>query len=1123
MKHLQLFFIYVLIALASINSAHAEEDLTGMDRVYLVITTSDMTEAFTTLTNYRETEKGGSYTTHIETMAFIEANFEGVDRAEKVRNYIKDSYRNHGTRFVVLGGDADGEMENHKVPMRGLYQKYEVEGEVIAEDTSVPSDRYYAYLDGSFNSDGDEYWGEVNDGADLFPENKNLDWGYEVAVGRVAADNTEEALNHINKIIAFEAQDLPGTSILAGQKINEEPTWGGDNLDYLRVCADSTKLYDRDRTSPWTSNDIIELINSNQFSMLHHSGYSDIGTDLRLNMSDIARLHNDPIFIYSQGGYAAAIDSDNSFAEMITNKYSDGGAAAFIGSSRQAWLEPNDSASAWMHQMFQEFQCYSDYHIGVALLVADLELRHGGYSTPRRWASMSTVLIGDPAIQIYNQNSNNSPEITGFEGTIRTENDFNHGINIQANALDTDYGLHTITIFLDGNTLTSKSIDRGQSDTLSYYLQFAELEPGEHCISARADDVFGNFSPMSEKVCFTIEDTNAPIVNDVKINMHPDIQEIIVWVYDADQNVEQVECAFDNTYTTSATLILDDTDTTHWECQIPDLLLDREHQVTVQAKDKAGLLSNVSGPHMFQFQRMPFISFAHGNTMFEEVEPEIYAHIFSIEAYAEDPNGDLESVEVLLNETSYTTLPVTGDFSSFVIDFPIHQFERGEYCVSLMATDLAGNVSIPSNDICFSVQQIPPQIEDTKITISTTEKNVTSTVSDPEGGIRFVECLFNNSITIEARQIDGGFTSGTWKCSIPSNLEGNKHTVSIRSQDITDKSSETDVFNFELNRSPRLTVNVINIRTPEVAVISGYASDKDGDLERIEMRFDSSNYWVTANGTENYSFDAHLKPGKHTVTVKAVDENGNTTSMDRDFTVTATDTCTQYTATNVEHVSAGRAYTKTEMSGGYCWGTFCWGQNETTTWHAVGSDNNLGTSADSEITLSEKPAGHFSVNACPANSYTPVATIDSWDVQEGNLTITGTATDPNSDLKGITLHGDNINKSCTLEGSIFNCTVNGLADGDYVFYVTAYDAIGNTGIPSNSIDFTVGAIDNCVTATNYQHTQDGRASAGGMMNLYTYAVGSGDSLGLKGSNSYSTTTSLKETSTSYWAKVDNCN
>lgn len=925
MRHLQLFFIYAFITLASINSVHAEEDLTGMDRVYLVITTSDMTEAFTTLTNYRETEKGGSYTTHIETMAFIEANYEGVDRAEKVRNYIKGSYKNHGTRFVVLGGDADGDMENHKVPMRGLYQRYEVEGEIIAEDTSVPSDRYYAYLDGSFNSDGDEFWGEIDDG----DHGQNLDWHYDVAVGRIAADNSEEALNHINKIIAFETQNLPGVSILAGEKIYGTPTWGGDNLDRLMVCNNSEKLYDRDLESLWIRDNIITLINSDQYSQLHHSGHADVGAAFRMNIDDIPSLNNqNPMFIYTQGDYAAAVNHDDSFAEVITNGYPNNGAAAFIGSSSQTWLDQGYADSVWAHQMFQEFQYDAQYPIGVSLLIADLELRYGGYSNPGRWATLSTVLIGDPITQIYKPDTNTAPQTPIISGNTVHEEGFIK-VNISIEVLDTDYDLQTIALFLNGQPYNIQTYNRQRIGYLSHQILLSEPKSEDMCFFARANDIYGNFSPISDEVCLTTNPSRPPVIDYVKINMQPGIQEIIAWVTDQNEDVEQVTCTFDDQYSTNAIKILDDIDTTHWECQIPDLLLDREHQVTVQAKDKTNLLSDISGPHTFKFQNAP-------------------------------------------------------------------------------------------------------------------------------------ELDFN-----------------------------------------------------------------IDTSTPELAVITGAAFDINKDLYEIKLQFNSNNYLVTANGTKDFSYIANLRPGSHTVTVTVIDQNGNTNLKEKSFTVTAA--CTEIVATNAEHESAGRAYTATETTGGFCFGTFCWGQKETTTWFAIGSDNNMGTSSDSETTLSEKPAEHFSAGSCPANSYAPVVIIKEWNIQEdGRIIISGTAIDPNDDLAGVMIEGDITEVYCLTTGTLFalnpefTCIASPLAEGTYKIYANANDKLGNTG-KSATVEIKIGIPEMCITATNIQHIQESRAYAGGTMNLYAYAAGSDDSLGMLGSTYYSTATSLRETSAGYWKKVGSCN
>jgi len=67
------------------------------DREYLIITSSSMLSAFQTLADHRGAVDG--FSTHVEDIGTILSTFTGRDDAEKLKNYIKDSYLNHGTSF----------------------------------------------------------------------------------------------------------------------------------------------------------------------------------------------------------------------------------------------------------------------------------------------------------------------------------------------------------------------------------------------------------------------------------------------------------------------------------------------------------------------------------------------------------------------------------------------------------------------------------------------------------------------------------------------------------------------------------------------------------------------------------------------------------------------------------------------------------------------------------------------------------------------------------------------------------------------------------------------------------------------------------------------------------------
>ena len=74
------------------------------------------------------------------------------DTQAQIRNFVRDAYINWGIDYVLLGGDTD------VVPVRNLWYWDK-------EDASLPSDLYYACLDGNYNEDNDNWWGERFDGA----------------------------------------------------------------------------------------------------------------------------------------------------------------------------------------------------------------------------------------------------------------------------------------------------------------------------------------------------------------------------------------------------------------------------------------------------------------------------------------------------------------------------------------------------------------------------------------------------------------------------------------------------------------------------------------------------------------------------------------------------------------------------------------------------------------------------------------------------------------------------------------------------------------------------------------------------------------------------------------------
>ena len=174
---------------------------------------SDMEAAFQALTDHRESAAGGNFSTYIETIENIRSNYSGVDDAERMRNFIIDMYNNYGDAVRVAGAvTAMAPHGSQLISTRGCLAGPIFTQDGAITDSYIPADLYFGCLDGSWNNDGDNFWGESNDGIG----GGDIDWYSEVYVGRIPADNASEATEQINKIIAYETGAPPFHTLPGG-------------------------------------------------------------------------------------------------------------------------------------------------------------------------------------------------------------------------------------------------------------------------------------------------------------------------------------------------------------------------------------------------------------------------------------------------------------------------------------------------------------------------------------------------------------------------------------------------------------------------------------------------------------------------------------------------------------------------------------------------------------------------------------------------------------------------------------------------------------------------------------------------------------------------------------------
>lgn len=344
---------------------------------------------------------------------WIASNFGGLDMQEEIRNFIIYAYENWQTRYVLLAGD------NEIIPHRGMYVKA---GTQIEAD--IPSDLYYACLDGNWNSDGDQYFGEPGE-EDLLPE---------VIIGRLPVDSPAEIANVIEKISSYTLSPVASqctSSLMLGEllwSVGGVNTWGGDYKNEIRYGSSNygftttgippdfatTTLYDRDGFS-WNKADLVPILNGG-VHFVNHCGHSNLFSVMRLATGDIPLLENDGtdagFFIcYSQGCYAASFDNrDDAGAmhpedcigeELVTGPH---GAVAFIGNTRLGWDAPGSTCGVsqfFDRQFFDAIFGEGVERLGDALEDSRLDnIPYISYDAVR-WVYYNLCLLGDPALSVW--------------------------------------------------------------------------------------------------------------------------------------------------------------------------------------------------------------------------------------------------------------------------------------------------------------------------------------------------------------------------------------------------------------------------------------------------------------------------------------------------------------------------------------------------------------------------------------------------------------------------------------------------------------------------------------------------------------------------------------------------
>jgi hypothetical protein len=391
----------------------------------------------------------------------------------KIRNCIRDYTSNHNVSYVLLVGN-----KNYMPPR--MVRTYAHSGPSGSwYNVTHASDMYFSCLDYCMNNNTNSLWMENNFDPGIYWADVSswdeIDWGFDVTVGRVPASTITEVDRFINKTKAYTQS--PHSLY---HKYNIIANKDSDNNICTLVwdeCADefaSNQSFLGNSTinqTTWSNlddycNGIIDGYDG--FSVIHHAGHG--GT--LWNPYSVSNQNNSqiPNFVYTEGCDSGNFGDDtNSRAENWMSD--DGSIFAGIMNSAFGWF----TASTWYgeelwSQMFNETRGIKNLNFAKAHDDAREEVGYTAHSVcPMIYKE--TNFFGDPALEyVWYEPLPNNPPVISNETPANESTAVSTSITYQVNITDPNDDLIDWSIECSNGQSNSATDDTSGIKTLSLTL-----------------------------------------------------------------------------------------------------------------------------------------------------------------------------------------------------------------------------------------------------------------------------------------------------------------------------------------------------------------------------------------------------------------------------------------------------------------------------------------------------------------------------------------------------------------------------------------------------------------------------------------------------------------------------
>ena len=404
----------------------------------LIVTSSELAGAFQAVGDWY-TRKG--HPAEIVTTDEIYSSYSGVDQQEQIRNCIRDYYENESIGYVLLGGD------NSIVPDRNTRV---VVGSYTSAD--MPTDLYYASLDGTWDSDGDGIYGEAQQDTDV-------DLEYDVIVARYPIRTAEHVQIILNKVLAYEtappSTDWATEMLATGEQLwttYDPGTYGGFAFDHEVSDAEiKSHVADADYVQPYWSDYTVDMLFDT-----YSTWDSSVAGDYDLTVANLnAAMAGGYQFMQmgTHGGYtvwslesgsytSSSVEALTTFADVavVSTMACNTGAfdradsalseaflrspmtstVAYLGCSRYGWGYYGASLGPSIRYSYQFYKSFlaNDYRtLGEAFAASKEYFASASeYEGSYRWVQFGLNLQGDPLVRMYRTDP--TPQTPTYDASV---------------------------------------------------------------------------------------------------------------------------------------------------------------------------------------------------------------------------------------------------------------------------------------------------------------------------------------------------------------------------------------------------------------------------------------------------------------------------------------------------------------------------------------------------------------------------------------------------------------------------------------------------------------------------------------------------------------------------------